>query len=106
MVARSKLSSTKLDWDEEHPLERLIEMKVRRELKDDGEFRRSLGRSRLTEVTRADLVEYQLHKFRKQMRYVQENSIFYRKRFQELNLGPKRHPRVRGPAQSADHRAQ
>ncbi len=35
MVARSKLSSTKLDWDEEHPLERLIEMKVRRELKDD-----------------------------------------------------------------------
>ena len=88
MVARSKLSSTKLDWEEEHPLERLIEMKVRRELKEDREFRRSLGRSRLSEVSRADLVEYQLHKFRKQMRYVQENSIFYRKRFQELNLRP------------------
>jgi phenylacetate-CoA ligase len=88
MVARSKLSSTKLDWEEEHPLERLIEMKVRRELKEDREFRRSLGRSRLSEVTRADLVEYQLHKFRKQMRYVQENSIFYRKRFQGLNLRP------------------
>ena len=69
-------------------MERLIELKVRRELHEDKEFRRSLGRSRLTDVPRSDLVEYQLHKFRKQMRYVQENSIFYRKRFQELNAPP------------------
>lgn len=77
-----------MGWEEENPLERLIELKVRRELKEDRELRRSLGRSHLSEVSRSDLVEYQLHRFRKQMRYVDENSIFYRKRFHELGLTP------------------
>jgi phenylacetate-CoA ligase len=88
IVARSKLSSPRLDWEEENPLERLIELKVHREFKEDRELRRSLGRSHLSEVSRSDLVEYHLHKFRKQMRYVDENSIFYRKRFHELGLVP------------------
>jgi phenylacetate-CoA ligase len=87
-LARTRLTSTKLDRDEEHPLEALIELKVKRELKDSKEFRRALGRSSLGDVSRQDLVEYQLHKFRQQMHYVNESSIFYKKRFSELHLAP------------------
>jgi len=88
MLARTQLLSRKIADDEEHALEALIELKVRTELRKDRDFRRALGRSRLKEVSRQDLVEYQLHKFRKQMRYVNENSIFYQRRFKELGLKP------------------
>lgn len=83
-----KLLSTKIDDDVEHPLEALIEMKVRRELRRDKDFQKALGRSRLSDVSRQDLVEYQLHKFRKQMRYTDANSIFYHNRFKKLGLEP------------------
>ncbi|HSV42645.1 MAG TPA: AMP-binding protein, partial [Methanomassiliicoccales archaeon] len=62
--------------------------KVRKELRKDPEFRRALGRSRLTDVSRADLVEYHLHMFRKVMRYTDANSIYYRQRFRSLDLRP------------------
>lgn len=87
-VARMKLLSTKIADDEEHALQALIEMKVRRELKRDKDFQQALGKSRLSDVTRQDMIEYQLHMFRKQMKYTDANSIFYHNRFKSLGLTP------------------
>ncbi|MCE5296884.1 MAG: hypothetical protein LLG16_07265, partial [Euryarchaeota archaeon] len=86
--ARSKLLSTHIAEDEDHALAALIEMKVRRELRTDRDFQEALGRRRLSDVSRQDLIEYQLHKFRKQMRYTDVNSIFYHNQFKKLGLTP------------------
>ncbi|MFA5313352.1 MAG: AMP-binding protein, partial [Methanomassiliicoccales archaeon] len=86
--ARTKLLSTHIAEDEDHALAALIEMKVRRELRKDKDFQEALGRRRLSDVSRQDLIEYQLHKFRKQMRYTDANSIFYHNQFKKLGLKP------------------
>ena len=63
-------------------------MKVRQTAKEDREFRRVLGRSSLNEVSREDLRHYQMFKFRKLMRYVDENSVYYHKVISENGLSP------------------
>ncbi|MFA5314145.1 MAG: AMP-binding protein [Methanomassiliicoccales archaeon] len=86
--ARTKLLSTHIAEDEDHALAVLIEMKVRRELRKDKDFQAALGRSRLSDVSRQDLIEYQLHKFRRQMKYTDANSIYYHNKFKSLGLMP------------------
>jgi phenylacetate-CoA ligase len=87
-MARRKLTSRNIDSETENPLEEWIHMKVRQTVKDEKEFRRVLGRSSLTEVSRADLRQYQMFKFRKLMRYVDENSVYYHKLMADNKLVP------------------
>ena len=69
-------------------LEQWIHGKVRQEFERSREFRQALGREQLGEITRHELREYQLHRFRRQMAYVMENSYYYQKKFKDLNLRP------------------
>jgi len=87
-LARRRLSSGKLGSDVENPLEAWIHAQVRSEFQASSELRRAIGKSRLDEVTREDLVEYQLHRVRKQMEYVMENSIHYRRVLDEARVTP------------------
>lgn len=85
--ARRRLTSLNMKGDG-NPLEQWIHGKVRQEFERSREFRRALGREQLGEITRHELREYQLHRFRQQMAYVMENSYYYQKKFKELNLRP------------------
>ena len=87
-MARRKLASRNIDSETVNPLEEWIHIKVRQTVKDEKEFRRVLGRSSLTEVSRADLRQYQMFKFRKLMRYVDENSVYYHKLMADNKLVP------------------
>jgi len=87
-LARTRLSSTKLQEGSAHPLEEWICAKVSAAAKKDRELRSIIGRVRPEEVDREALHEYQLMRVRRQMAYVGENGIFYRKRWKEAGIGP------------------
>jgi len=61
-------------------------IKARETFKKNKELRQAIGKNDLDKVTRADFEQYQLFQFRKQMRYVEENSPFYRNRFREAGI--------------------
>jgi phenylacetate-CoA ligase len=87
-IARSRLTSRHIGASSKHPLQEWEQAKVAKAAKEDRELRRIVGRKSVTEIDRADLEQYQLYRFRAQMRYVDENSTFYRKRFADLKLRP------------------
>lgn len=86
-IARRRLTSLNIKGDG-NALEQWIHGKVRQEFERSREFRQALGREQLGEITRHELREYQLHRFRRQMAYVMENSYYYQKKFKDLNLRP------------------
>lgn len=86
-IARRKLTSLHMKG-EANALEEWIQGKVRREFERSKEFRQAIGRDELGEITRRELQEYQLHRFRQQMAYVMENSYYYQKKFKDLGLRP------------------
>ncbi|MDW5562145.1 MAG: AMP-binding protein [Methanomassiliicoccus sp.] len=86
-IARRRLTSLKVKGDA-NPLEGWIHGKVRKEFDSSREFRQAIGRDQLGAVTRRDLREYQLHRFRQQMAYVMENSYYYKKKFEAAGVRP------------------
>ena len=87
-LARTRLSSTKIDEGSQHPLEDWILSRVAAEARASKGLRQVIGTPRPQEVDRRMLREYQLHMFRKQMRYTGENSPFYQRRWKEIGLKP------------------
>ncbi|MCX6650567.1 MAG: AMP-binding protein [Methanomassiliicoccales archaeon] len=86
--ARTKLSSRKVSEDVENPLQDWVQLKVRNTFKQDEGFRKALDRKTLGDVDQATFEEYQLHKFRKQVAYVMENSYYYKKKYTEAGVVP------------------
>lgn len=87
-IARSRLSSSRLEEGSEHPLEDWVCAKASAAARKEPELRRIIGRVRPEEVDRAALVEYQLFRVRQQLRYTLENSYYYRKKWSEAGLKP------------------
>lgn len=87
-MARQRLTSRNLDSETENPLEAWIHMKVRQTVREEKDFRRILGCSSLGEVSREDLRSYQMFKFRRLMRYVDENSVYYHRVMADNRLTP------------------
>ncbi len=87
-VARSRLSSSKLEEGSQHPLEDWICAKVTSTAKKEPELRGIIGRVRPEEVDQEALREYQLFKVRHQMRYTLENSYYYKKKWGEASIKP------------------
>lgn len=86
--ARTKLSSRKVSENVENPLHDWVELKVRNTFKHDEGFRKALGRATLGDIDRRTFEEYQLHRFRRQMAYVMENSPYYQKAYAEAGVRP------------------
>jgi len=87
-IARRRLDSRRIGEGEQNPLETWIVGQVIKEFNSSPELRSAIGKSKLDEVTREDLREYQLHRFRSVMRYVEENSPYYRDRFKRAGISP------------------
>ncbi len=79
LVARRKLSSRSIS-DAELPLEAWTHAKIKEYWKSSAEFRSRLGKKDLDILTSEDVKEYQLQRFRDLLNYVQENSVYYRKK--------------------------
>lgn len=86
-VARRKLSSRKIEGSDD-ALEIWIHNKIRAEFKGSKEFREAIGRDELGEIKNQDVTEYQLHKLRKMLEYVSENSYHYRKVLNDAGIRP------------------
>ncbi len=86
MMIRRRL--TRLPGDSLNPLEDWMVQRVKSEFKVDESLRSSLGLQSLDEVDRETLTEYQLHKLRASMAYVEANSVFYRDRFKSAGVRP------------------
>ena len=63
-------------------------IKARMTFKRFPELRQRIGKRTLDEVTREDFTEYQLFRFREQMRYAEENSPYYRHKFKDAGVRP------------------
>lgn len=63
-------------------------IKARMTFKKNRELRERIGKNTLDEVTRADFNEYQLFRVREQMKYVEENSPYYRTKFKDAGVRP------------------
>lgn len=85
-IVRRKLLSSKIPDNCSNPLEEWMAIKTRETFKKNKELRQAIGKSELDHVTRADFEEYQMFQFRKQMRYVEENSAFYKERFRQAGV--------------------
>jgi phenylacetate-CoA ligase len=86
-VARRKLDSRKIG-ESENPLEAWIHQQVIKEFNSSSEFRNALGKKKLDRVTRNDLEQYQLHRLRKQLEYVRDNSFYYGHMLSETGIDP------------------
>jgi phenylacetate-CoA ligase len=86
-IARRRLTSLHMKGDA-NPLEEWIHGKIRKEFDGSKELRQAIGRDELGEITRRDLREYQLHRFRQQMTFVMENSYYYQKKFKDAGIRP------------------
>ncbi|MBI0583325.1 MAG: AMP-binding protein [Methanomassiliicoccus sp.] len=84
-IARRRLTSLNMKGDA-NPLEEWIHGKVRAEVKNSREFREATGG--LERVSRDDLREFQLHRLRRQMAYVIENSYYYKKKYEAAGIRP------------------
>ena len=88
VIARSRLSSSKLQEGSQHPLEDWICAKVAATAKKEPELRKVIGRVRPEEVDAQALREYQLFRVRHQMRYTLENSYYYKTKWAKAGLEP------------------
>lgn len=86
--ARTKLSSRKVSEEVDNPLHDWVQLKVRNTFKRDEGFRKALGRKSLGDIDRKTFEEYQLHRFRKQMAYVMENSPYYQRKYAMAGIRP------------------
>jgi phenylacetate-CoA ligase len=70
-------------------LEQWLHEKVRREAENDPDYGKFAGSARLgSQISRGDLDNYRFFKLKKALAYVQKNSSFYRKLFDEKGIKP------------------
>jgi phenylacetate-CoA ligase len=87
-VARRKLLTRRIKDGTASPLEEWIRLKVVETCRSENELRDKIGSHDLTDMSRGDFEEYQMFMFRKQMRYAEDNSVFYRDRFKKEGIRP------------------
>lgn len=87
-IVRQKLLANQVPADCKTPLEEWMAINARQTFKKNRELRERIGKKTLEEVTRADFEQYQLFRFREQMKYVEENSPYYRTKFKDAGVSP------------------
>ena len=87
-IVRRKLLTNRVSPDSESPLEEWMRLKAQATCKSNKELKKKIGSHDLENMTRADFEEYQLFRFREQMKYVEENTTFYRDHFKKAGVRP------------------
>jgi len=87
-IIRRRLLANMIPGGCQHPLEEWMAIKARMTFKKEKGLRERIGKKSLDIVTREDFNEYQLFRFREQMRYAEKNSPYYRNRFKDAGITP------------------
>ncbi|MCL2607514.1 MAG: AMP-binding protein [Methanomassiliicoccaceae archaeon] len=82
-IVRRKLLANRIPKDSVYPLESWMAIKASTTAKSERELRNIIGKKTHDSITRSEFDEYQLFRFREQLRYVRENSPFYREKFKD-----------------------
>lgn len=85
---RRKLLSNKISEDCKNPLEEWMAIKARVTHSKSKELKNKIGEVFPNEITRKEFDEYQLYRFREELRYAIENSPYYRDKFESLSVKP------------------
>jgi phenylacetate-coenzyme A ligase PaaK-like adenylate-forming protein len=83
-IARRRLLANRIPKDSVYPLETWMAIKATMTAKSERELRDIIGRKDQKEITRADFDEYQLFRFREQLRYVKKNSPYYEEKLKDV----------------------
>ncbi|WP_406659795.1 AMP-binding protein [Methanolobus sp. ZRKC3] len=84
-VAKRKLESRKIDHRDGNPLEQWGVAKIKNDIKANKELKQLFEPNKLS---REDIKEYKLFKFRELMAYVMENSNYYKEIFEKEGIDP------------------
>lgn len=87
-IVRRKLIANRVQDGVDSPLEEWIRLKAQITCRSSKELKKKIGSHDLDNMSRADFEEYQLYQFREQMKYVEENSPFYREHFKKAGVRP------------------
>lgn len=83
-IVRRRLLANRIPKDSVYPLETWMAIKASMTAKNERELRNIIGKKDQEEMSRADFDEYQLFRVREQLRYVKENSPYYREKYRDL----------------------
>ncbi|MDR0791107.1 MAG: AMP-binding protein [Methanomassiliicoccaceae archaeon] len=83
-IARRRLLTRRIPKDSVYPLETWMAIKASMTAKSERELRDIIGKRGQEDISRADFDEYQLFRFREQLRYVKKNSPYYAERLKDL----------------------
>ena len=87
-IVRRKLIANHVPKDSICPLEDWMRLKVKATCKKNKELRELIPSHGTDGMTRQDFEEYQMFMFRRQMKYAEENSPFYREYFKNAGVRP------------------
>ena len=87
-IIRRRLLANMIPEDCKNPLEEWMAIKARIVFKKNRELREAIGKKTLGNVSREDFDQYQLFRFREQMKYAEENSPYYRTKFKDAGVRP------------------
>jgi len=83
-IVRRRLLANRIPKDSVYPLETWMAIKAAMTAKSEKELRNIIGKKDQADITRADFDEYQLFRFREQLRYVKKDSPFYREKLKDI----------------------
>ena len=84
-IVRRRLLANRIPKDSVYPLETWMALKASMTAKNERELKNIIGKKECNDITRSDFDEYQLFRFREQLRYVKEDSPFYRERLKDID---------------------
>jgi phenylacetate-CoA ligase len=85
-IVRRRLLANRIPKDSVYPLETWMAIKAAVTAKNERELRNVIGKTENDRISRKEFDEYQLFRVREQIRYVMQNSPFYRDRYKELGV--------------------
>jgi phenylacetate-CoA ligase len=85
-ILRRRLLANRIPKDSVYPLETWMALRASMTSKSERELKEIIGKKEPGNITRDDFNEYQLFRFREQLRYVKEESPFYRERLKDVNV--------------------
>ena len=84
-IVRRRLLANRIPKDSVYPLETWMALKASMTSKNERELKNIIGKKECGDITRKDFDEYQLFRFREQLRYVKEDSPFYREKLKGVD---------------------
>jgi len=84
-IVRRRLLANRIPKDSVYPLETWMALKASMTSKNERELKNIIGKKEHNDITRSDFDEYQLFRFREQLRYVKEDSPFYREKLKDVD---------------------